>query len=146
MAKDRDLEIRYTALSYVVPERVLFKYKLEGYDREWVDAQTRRKAFYTNLRPGQYTFRVIACNADGIWNETGAALPIVLGRDTSGRAVAADLEAQPPAAWEALNPALVAWLQPGALINRPGWLSLEQAGWLELATDGEHLWVEAGQY
>ncbi len=58
----------------------------------------------------------------------------------------ADLEAQPPAAWEALNPALVAWLQPGALINRPGWLSLEQAGWLELATDGEHLWVEAGQY
>jgi hypothetical protein len=55
-----------------VPERVLFKYKLEGYDPEWVEAGTRREAYYTNLPPGDYRFRVIACNNDGLWNETAA--------------------------------------------------------------------------
>jgi hypothetical protein len=67
------LEFHYTALSYLVPERVFFKYLLEGYDREWVDAGTRRVAFYTNLPPGRYRFRVVACNNDGVWNETGAS-------------------------------------------------------------------------
>ena len=67
-------EFHYTALSYLVPERVLFKYKLEGYDEEWVDAGTRRAAFYTNLSPGNYKFLVAACNNDGIWNETGASI------------------------------------------------------------------------
>jgi hypothetical protein len=66
-------EFHYTALSFLVPERVLFKYLLEGYDREWVNAGTRRVAYYTNLPPGRYLFRVIACNNDGVWNETGAS-------------------------------------------------------------------------
>ncbi|HLP18326.1 MAG TPA: two-component regulator propeller domain-containing protein [Bacteroidota bacterium] len=59
----------YTALSYLVPERVHFKYKLEGYDREFIAAGTRRTAYYTNLKPGTYKFRVMACNNDGVWNE-----------------------------------------------------------------------------
>jgi signal transduction histidine kinase len=65
-------EFYYTALSFLVPERVKFKYKLEGFDKEWVDAGNRRTAYYTNIPPGEYSFKVIACNNDGIWNETGA--------------------------------------------------------------------------
>jgi len=67
------LEFHYTALSYLVPDRVFFKYLLEGYDREWVDAGTRRVAYYTNLSPRSYRFRVVACNNDGVWNEIGAS-------------------------------------------------------------------------
>ena len=67
------LEFHYSALSYLVPERVLFKYKLEGYDRDWVDAGTRREAYYTNLPPGKYRFQVMACNNDGVWNVHGAS-------------------------------------------------------------------------
>jgi len=70
----RDLEIDYAALSYVVPQKVLFRYRLDGYDRGWQEPGTRRQAFYNDLRPGHYRFRVIACNNDGVWNETGAAL------------------------------------------------------------------------
>jgi signal transduction histidine kinase/ligand-binding sensor domain-containing protein/ActR/RegA family two-component response regulator len=66
------IEIRYTALSLLHPARVKFKYKLEGYDREWIDAGTQRLAHYTNLPPGEYAFRVMASNDDGVWNETGA--------------------------------------------------------------------------
>ena len=69
----RDLEIDYTALSLVVPERVQFRYKLEGWEDDWQEAGNRRQAFYTNLRPGQYRFRVAACNNSGVWNEAGAA-------------------------------------------------------------------------
>jgi signal transduction histidine kinase/ligand-binding sensor domain-containing protein len=69
-----DLRIDYTALSYSIPEKVRFRYKLEGIDGDWQDANTRRQAFYNNLGPGRYLFRVIACNNDGVWNETGAAL------------------------------------------------------------------------
>ncbi len=72
------LEFHYTALSYLVPERVLFKYKLEGYDKEWVDAGTRRVAYYTGLPPKSYRFRVMACNNDGLWNETGASFTFEL--------------------------------------------------------------------
>ena len=68
------LQIDYTATSLVVPERVRFRYRLEGVDRDWVDAGGRRQAFYTNLGPGTYRFRVIAANNDGVWNTTGAAL------------------------------------------------------------------------
>jgi ligand-binding sensor domain-containing protein len=67
-----DLEIDYTALSLTIPERVRFRYKLEGKDNEWQDAGTRRQAFYGGLRPKNYRFRVIACNNDGVWNEAGA--------------------------------------------------------------------------
>jgi signal transduction histidine kinase/ligand-binding sensor domain-containing protein len=70
----RNLEIDYTALSFVVPQKVRFRYKLEGHDSEWQDSQGRRQAFYTDLAPGSYTFHVIASNNDGLWNETGAAL------------------------------------------------------------------------
>ena len=70
----RDLAIDYTALSLVAPERVLFRYKLEGRDLDWQDAGTRRRAFYNDLAPGDYRFRVIACNNSGVWNETGASL------------------------------------------------------------------------
>jgi len=72
------LEFQYAALSYLVPERVRFKYMLEGFDREFVDAGTRRVAYYTNLPPGKYRFRVMACNNDGVWNETGAAFAFIL--------------------------------------------------------------------
>src|SRR5262249_40132118 len=54
--------------------RVKFRYRLEGYDRDWHDAGTRRQAFYTDLPPGKYSFRVIACNSDGAWNESAAQL------------------------------------------------------------------------
>lgn len=70
----RDLQINYTALSLVAPEKVLFRYKLEGRDRDWQDAGTRRQAFYTDLDPGNYRFRVIAANNSGVWNEEGASL------------------------------------------------------------------------
>jgi len=70
----RGLEIDYTAVSLVAPEKNLFKYKLDGYDRDWVTAEHRRQAFYTNLPPRQYRFRVIASNNSGVWNETGDSL------------------------------------------------------------------------
>ena len=72
------LEINYTALSLAIPERVLFRYRLDGVDADWQDAGTRRQAFYTHLPPGHYRFHVIACNNDGVWNETGATLGIVI--------------------------------------------------------------------
>ena len=70
----RDLQIDYTALSLVAPEKMRFRYKLEGWDRDWEDVGTRRQAFYNNLPPRSYRFRVIASNNSGVWNETGAAL------------------------------------------------------------------------
>jgi signal transduction histidine kinase/ligand-binding sensor domain-containing protein len=70
----RDLEIDYTALSFIAPQKVRFRYKLEGRDADWQDAGTRRQAFYNDLRPGDYRFRVIACNNEGIWNDEGATL------------------------------------------------------------------------
>ena len=68
----RDLEIDYTALSFVNPRRVRFRYRLEGRDASWQEAGTRRQAFYNDLGPGQYRFHVIACNNDQVWNEAGA--------------------------------------------------------------------------
>ena len=70
----RDLEIDYTALSFVVPQKVRFRYELEGRDAAWQEPGTRRQAFYSDLRPGNYKFRVIASNNDGVWNEEGATL------------------------------------------------------------------------
>jgi PAS domain S-box-containing protein len=72
-ALTQDLEIDYTALSFVVPQKVQFQYKLEGFDRDWQDAGIRRQAFYSNLPPRGYTFRVKACNNSGVWNEAGAS-------------------------------------------------------------------------
>jgi len=70
----RDLEIDYTALSFSVPQKVRFRYKMEGRDAGWQEPGTRRQAFYTDLHPGKYRFRVIACNNDGLWSEEGATL------------------------------------------------------------------------
>ncbi len=70
----RDLEIDYTALSFVAPEKMIFRYKLEGRDHDWQDVGNRRQAFYNNLPPRNYRFRVVACNNSGVWNETGAFL------------------------------------------------------------------------
>src|SRR5882724_4400922 len=67
-------EIHYAGLSFAAPEKVLFRYKLEGLERLWMDAGTRRVAEYSYLPPGAYTFHVIACNNDEVWNETGASL------------------------------------------------------------------------
>jgi signal transduction histidine kinase/ligand-binding sensor domain-containing protein len=64
----------YTALSYWSPSKVKFKYQLVGVDPEWVNAGTTRQAEYTNLKPGKYSFRVIACNNDGLWNTQGATM------------------------------------------------------------------------
>jgi signal transduction histidine kinase len=66
-------EFHYAALSMLAPERVNFRYQLEGYEADWVEANTRRTAYYTRLPPGKYVFRVIASNDDGLWNEIGAA-------------------------------------------------------------------------
>jgi signal transduction histidine kinase len=75
-AHSESLQIDYTALSLAIPDRVLFRYKLDGVDPEWQDAGTRRQAFYTRLPPGHYQFHVIARNNDGVWNETGASLVV----------------------------------------------------------------------
>jgi len=69
-----ELEIDYTALSLVAPEKVRFRYKLESWDRDWQDAGNRRQAVYGNLSPGNYRFRVMACNNSGVWNEAGTFL------------------------------------------------------------------------
>jgi signal transduction histidine kinase/ligand-binding sensor domain-containing protein len=71
-ARTRDIEIDYTGLSLVVPEKVKFRYKLEGRDADWQDPENRRRAFYSDLPPGNYQFHVIAANNDGVWNEQGA--------------------------------------------------------------------------
>ena len=73
-ALTRDLQIDYTALSFSVPQKVRFRYILEGHDTVWQEPGGRRQAYYTDLPPGKYRFRVIASNNDGIWNEQGASL------------------------------------------------------------------------
>jgi ligand-binding sensor domain-containing protein/signal transduction histidine kinase len=70
----RNVQVDYTALSFVDTSKVLFRYKLEGYDKDWQEVGTRRQAFYTDLPPGTYRFRVIACNNSGVWNEAGASV------------------------------------------------------------------------
>jgi len=73
-ARTRNLQIEYTALSLSIPERVQFRYRLEGVDASWQDVGTRRVAYYPDLAPGQYVFRVVASNNDNVWNEEGATL------------------------------------------------------------------------
>jgi ligand-binding sensor domain-containing protein/signal transduction histidine kinase/CheY-like chemotaxis protein len=72
------LQLRYTALSLRAPELVTFRYMLEGYDRDWVDAGSNRVATYTKLAPGQYTFRVTAANEDGVRSEGEARLELTV--------------------------------------------------------------------
>lgn len=71
-------EVHYSGLSFINPELVKFKYRLAGLDDAWVDAGTRRVAYYTHLPPGKYLFTVLAANRDGVWNEQGAWLEIIV--------------------------------------------------------------------
>jgi signal transduction histidine kinase len=70
------VEIQFAGLSFVSPERVRFRYRMEGFDNEWIDSGTRRSAIYTNLGPGKYRFAVLAANNDGRWSATPAVLDI----------------------------------------------------------------------
>src|ERR1700688_2455249 len=105
------VQIDYTALSLSIPERVEFRYKLEGSDKAWRDAGNRRQAFYTNLGPGFYLFRVLASNNDGVWNETGASL---------GFSIA-------PAFYQAIWFQLLCWASGGAIVWVFYLLRLKQA-------------------
>ncbi len=67
-------QIDYAALSFVAPQKVRYRYKLDGFDHNWTDAGARRTAYYTNIPPGHYTFRVQAANNDGVWNTAGTKL------------------------------------------------------------------------
>ena len=71
---ERNIEIRYAGLSFISPEKVSFQYKLEGFDKSWTDAGSRREAFFTNLPPGAFQFKVRARNADGVWSAQDALL------------------------------------------------------------------------
>ncbi|MBI3652438.1 MAG: hypothetical protein HY231_15565 [Acidobacteria bacterium] len=72
------IEFHFTALSFVAPTKIRFKYQLEGFDRDWIEAGNNRVASYTSIPPGHYKFQVLACNNDGVWNETGAAFNFYL--------------------------------------------------------------------
>jgi signal transduction histidine kinase/ligand-binding sensor domain-containing protein len=73
-----NFEIEYTALSFINSENLRFRYKLEGLDHAWVEAGTRRTAYFSYVPPGQYTFKVIAANSDGVWNMEGQSLRITV--------------------------------------------------------------------
>jgi signal transduction histidine kinase/ligand-binding sensor domain-containing protein len=68
----------YAGLSFIAPQKVRYRYMLEGFDHGWTEAGARRSAYYTNIPPGRYTFRVQAANNDGLWNTEGAALAFEL--------------------------------------------------------------------
>jgi diguanylate cyclase (GGDEF)-like protein len=73
-----NIEITYTAISFLQVDKLRFAYRLDGFDSDWIQAGSRRSAFYTNLPPGKYTFRVIAGNGDGVWNRNGAFVTFTL--------------------------------------------------------------------
>jgi signal transduction histidine kinase/streptogramin lyase len=74
----RDVQIDYAGLSFIAPDKVRFRYKLEGFDEDWKDAGARREALYTALPPGSYRFRVVASNGGGVWNNVGDSLHFYL--------------------------------------------------------------------
>ena len=74
----KNIEFTFTGLSMIVPSRITFRYILENFDKNWVSAGTRREANYTNLPPGNYRFRVTACNFDGVCNDTGSSVDFEL--------------------------------------------------------------------
>lgn len=75
---DEMISFEFAALEFSNPRQNRYKYKMEGFDKDWIDAGSLRQATYTNLSGGNYTFRVIACNNDGVWNERGVSLPIYI--------------------------------------------------------------------
>ena len=73
-----NLEFQFTTPSFIAPQKLQFRYQLQGFDKDWVDAGTRRIAYYTNIAPGTYRFKVTASNEDGVWNTTNASVGIYL--------------------------------------------------------------------
>jgi len=76
--RENYLSFEFAALNYINPDKNRYRYKMEGLDRTWIDAGNQRQAIYTNMKPGKYKFRVIGSNKDGIWNEEGATLGIMI--------------------------------------------------------------------
>ncbi|HWW85016.1 MAG TPA: two-component regulator propeller domain-containing protein [Vicinamibacterales bacterium] len=76
--RSRDIEIDYTGLSFASPQDIRFRHRLDGRDREWQEAGTRRQVFYSDLPPGSYRFHVTASNKDGVWNDTGTSIDFVV--------------------------------------------------------------------
>ncbi len=74
----KNIEINFAGISLIKSEQIKFRYKLDGHDADWIDAGTRRTAYYSSLPPGQYRFQVTAANSDNIWNEQGAILALEL--------------------------------------------------------------------
>ncbi|MGH9841277.1 MAG: sensor histidine kinase [Blastocatellia bacterium] len=74
----QNFEIGYTALSFINSEHIRFRYKLEGLDRDWTEASTRRSVYYSHIPPGNYVFKVIAANSDGVWNTEGQSMRIIV--------------------------------------------------------------------
>ena len=74
----RQVEVYFTAPAFSMAESIRFKYRLQGLDKEWVEAGAHRSVLYSQLAPGHYTFQVIACNRDGVWNEQGASLDVTV--------------------------------------------------------------------
>src|SRR5437667_11077378 len=77
-ARKERLEIHYTSLNLAAPDRARFKYRLEGHESAWTEAGNTRVARYSKLPPGHYRFQVTACNEDGVWNEAGSALALMV--------------------------------------------------------------------
>ena len=75
---ENDLRFDYLGLHFADPSKNRYKYRLEGFDNDWVDAGTQRSATYTNLNAGEYVFKVTACNEDGVWNKEGASIKIII--------------------------------------------------------------------
>src|SRR5205807_685128 len=72
----RQVQFRYTGPSFISPDRVRFRYRLEGLHKDWIEAGTRREAQYSFLRPGDYRFQVTACNNEGVWNDQPAVFSL----------------------------------------------------------------------
>ncbi len=76
--RHRRIEFHFSALNFSAPENIQFRYRLEGFDEDWVEAGTHRVASYSRLPAGSYRFRVVACNTEGLWSSAGAVLPLVV--------------------------------------------------------------------
>jgi len=74
----KNLEIEYTAPSFINSDQIRFRYRMEGLDSDWVDAGVRRTAYYSHLPPGKYRFKVIAGNSDGVWNTQGQSIAVIV--------------------------------------------------------------------
>jgi len=104
----RDIEFHYTGLSFVAPAKVHFRYRLKGYDPEWIEAGPRRVAYYQRISPGDYVFEVAAGNANNVWTETPTALAVTVQ----------------PYFWEApWFPVVSSLLVLGGLAGTVGWLA-----------------------